>query len=94
MIQKGLKEKDRQNSMDLKLKNIQTRGISSLKALSEETLSKMLLRANETYYNDEEIVPDSIYDILKEYIETRFPNNIAIKMVGAPVKKKQDQITI
>ena len=78
--------------MDQRLKDIQTYGISSLKALSEETLSKMLLRANESYYNDDEIVPDSIYDILKEYITTRFPNNMAIKMVGAPVKKNKTQL--
>ena len=78
--------------MDQKLKYIQTHGISSLKGLSEETLSKMLLKANEYYYNDDEIVPDSIYDILKEYIETRFPNNIAIKMIGAPVKKNKTQL--
>ena len=74
--------------MDQKLKNIQTHGISSLKNLNEETLSLMLLRANETYYNDKKIIPDSVYDILKEYIETQFPNNMAIKMIGAPVKKK------
>ena len=78
--------------MDQKLKDIQAYGISSLKALNEETLSEMLLRANASYYNDDEVIPDSIYDILKEYIETRFPNNMAIKMVGAPVKKKKTQL--
>lgn len=92
MIQKGLKEKARQNNMDQKLKDIQTHGISSLKKLSEETLSKMLLKANETYYNDEEIIADSIYDILKEYIQTHFPNNMAIKMIGAPVKKNKTKL--
>ena len=75
--------------MDKQLKTIQTHGISSLNNFTENTLSKLLLRANEAYYNDDEVIPDSIYDILKEYIETRFPNNMAIKMVGAPVKKKR-----
>ena len=78
--------------MDQKLKNIQTHGISSLKNLNEETLSLMLLRANETYYNDKKIIPDSVYDILKEYIETQFPNNMAIKMIGAPVKKNKTKL--
>ena len=75
--------------MDNTLKNIQSAGIDSLDDFGEETLSKLLLRANEAYHNEEEIIPDSIYDMIKEYIESRFPNNIAIKMIGAPVKKNK-----
>ena len=56
--------------MDQMLKNIQTSGISSLDDLTEDTLSKLLLHANEAYYNDDEVIPDSIYDILKEYTKS------------------------
>ena len=49
----------------------------------------MLLFANKCYYNDDEVISDSIYDILKEFIQTKFPENMAIKMIGAPVKKNK-----
>ena len=71
------------------LKNLRTHGISILYGLSEKTLGEMIILANKCYYNEDEIITDSIYDILKEYIEKHYPDNIAIKMIGAPVEKKK-----
>ena len=51
------------------LKKLKTRGISVLQNLDDETLSKMILIANKSYYNEDEIITDSQYDILKEFIE-------------------------
>ena len=80
---------NKHNNMDIQLKEIQTKGIQCLNKHSEKTLSEMLLYANKCYYNDNHVIPDSIYDILKEFIQTKFPENIAIKMIGAPVKKNK-----
>jgi len=71
------------------LKKLQSQGITALYDLSEKILSNMIISANKSYYNEEEIIPDSIYDILKEYIKKHYPNNMAIKMIGAPVDKKK-----
>ena len=64
-------------------------GISALKELSEEKLSKMIMYANDAYYNKKPVINDNIFDILKEYIQRNYPNNIAITEVGAPIKKNK-----
>ena len=64
-------------------------GISVLKILSEEQLSKMIHYANDAYYNNKPVVSDNVYDILKEYIERNYPDNIAITEVGAPIVKNK-----
>lgn len=64
-------------------------GISAIKGFSEEKLSKMILYANDAYYNKKLVVSDNVYDILKEYIEREFPENTAIKEVGAPIQKNK-----
>jgi len=64
-------------------------GISELKGLSEEQLSTMIHYANDAYYNKKPVITDNIYDILKEYIQRNYPDNIAITEVGAPVEKNK-----
>ena len=64
-------------------------GISEIKGLSEEKLSTMIHYANDAYYNKKPVVNDNVYDILKEYIQRNYPDNIAITEVGAPVEKNK-----
>ena len=71
-------------------------GISVLDGLSESQLSSMIVKANDMYYNSQgapnmglPAVSDAQYDIIKEYIERKFPANAAIKQVGAPVVKNK-----
>ena len=64
-------------------------GISEIKGLSEEKLSAMIHYANDAYYNKKPVVTDNVYDILKEYIQRNYPDNIAITEVGAPVEKNK-----
>jgi NAD-dependent DNA ligase len=71
------------------IKEFSKQGIKVIEKLDEKTLSNMILVSNKKYYNEEQIISDSQYDILKEFIEKKFPENIAIKMIGAPVNKKK-----
>jgi len=64
-------------------------GISAIKSLSEAQLSDMIRYGNDAYYNKKPVVTDNVYDILKEYIERNFPDNIAITEVGAPIEKNK-----
>jgi DNA ligase (NAD+) len=64
-------------------------GISAINSLSEAQLSLMIRYANDAYYNKKPVVTDNVYDILKEYIERNFPDNIAITEVGAPLEKNK-----
>jgi len=86
---KTLKKKDNNNIIDEFKKN----GISSLKKLNENQLSEIIKEANTNYYNSlkEEniILTDNEYDIIKEYTEKNYPNNTIIKEVGAIPTEKQ-----
>lgn len=66
-----------------------TKGISYLDSLSETQLSNMILVANDHYYNSTNVLlTDNQYDILKEYIELKFPKNQVLKKIGAPASGK------
>jgi len=71
------------------LQKLNKEGISTLKVLSEAQLSDMIHYANDAYYNKKAIVSDNVYDILKEYIQRNYPNNVAITEVGAPIEKNK-----
>lgn len=73
-------------------------GISVLDSLSESQLSAMIRKANDVYYNaassssassTSPLLTDAQYDIIKEYIERKFPANTAIKEVGAKIVKNK-----
>ena len=68
-------------------------GIESLHNRTEKELSKMLLFANDKYYNTEEsCITDGQFDILKEYITEKYPNNKSLGEIGAPIKKNKVQL--
>jgi DNA ligase (NAD+) len=60
-------------------------GILVLESLNEEKLTNIIEIANQKYYNQTSIMTDNQYDIIKEYIETKYPNNVAINNIGAEV---------
>ena len=56
------------------------KGDTALKAFTEAELSSMIRYANEKYYcNNKSVMTDGQYDLLKEFIEEKYPNNEAIK---------------
>jgi len=73
------------------LTEFKQKGISVLDALSEKELSTLVLFTNEDYYNNPSttLLSDNEYDILKEYVQKRFPKNEAIQEIGAPVGKNK-----
>lgn len=60
-----------------------------LKNTNESILEKMVVYANQFYYNNEPLLSDNEYDILRSYIETQYPNNPVLKQIGAPIKKNK-----
>jgi NAD-dependent DNA ligase len=64
-------------------------GISVLEALNEKQLSDIIHIANTKYYNQTPVMTDNQYDIVKEFIEQKFPNNLAIGEIGAEVERNK-----
>ena len=58
-------------------------GIKVLDVLSESDLIAMIFAASNKYYNQEPLLSDNAYDIIKEYIEHKFPKNVEVGNIGA-----------
>jgi DNA ligase (NAD+) len=89
---KRQKEMPKSTTGDVKtaIDHFKKHGIAVLEQLKEEELNKMILLSNEAYYNgDAPVMTDNEYDILKEFIEKKFPKNEVIQEVGAPIEKNK-----
>jgi NAD-dependent DNA ligase len=75
------------------LENFKNGGISVLEQLHESTLTSMLEKANEVYRNlgpnEVPLLSDNQYDILEDYLKTKFPKNKAVGKIGAPVERNK-----
>ena len=79
------KETAKQHMLDFKKD-----GVSVLEKLSETELENMITVANEQYYNTKKpIASDAEYDIIVEYMERNYPNNLVLEGVGAKVEKNK-----
>jgi DNA ligase (NAD+) len=65
------------------ISEFKTHGISYLHTLTEPQLSTIIEYANNAYYNKTQVMTDNEFDIIKEFIETNYPDNIAIQKIGA-----------
>ena len=64
-------------------------GISVLGILNEKQLTDIILFANTKYHNQCPIMTDNQYDIIKEFIEHKYPNNVSITEIGAEVERNK-----
>jgi DNA ligase (NAD+) len=71
------------------IENFKHNGISVIEALNEKQLSDIIRIANAKYYNQTPIMTDNQYDIVKEFIEQKFPNNVVIGEIGAEVERNK-----
>ena len=57
--------------------------------MDEKTLSAILQKCNDAYYNSSApVLTDNEYDIIKDFIEIKFPNANVLNEIGAPVSGK------
>ena len=71
------------------IKTFAKNGIKTLEKMSETQLIDMLRYASKKYYNDEPVLTDNQFDIVKDYIEERYPANAAIYEIGAEVERNK-----
>lgn len=80
------------NTMSTKklIEDFKTHGITVLENLKENQIADILKVSNDAYYNtNESLMTDNEYDIIKEYMERKYPKNEIIEQVGAPIIKNK-----
>jgi len=78
------------NSLALELiEQFKKNGITFLNSLNENQLTFILKESNKLYYNEQPIMTDNQYDIVKEYIENKYPSNTAIFEIGSPIERNK-----
>lgn len=65
-------------------------GITVIENLKENQIADILKVSNDAYYNtNQSLMTDNEYDIVKEYMERKYPKNEIIEQVGAPITKNK-----
>ena len=57
--------------------------------MTETNLGKMLQYASKQYYNHTPVLTDNQFDIIKQFIEHKFPLNNVVKEIGADVERNK-----
>ena len=65
-----------------------TKGITILEQMSISDLENILKTANDAYYNKTPLLTDNEFDIIKEFIQTKYPGNTVAEEIGAPIQGK------
>lgn len=71
------------------LKTFVKQGTLFLNTLSLTNLTNMLQHASKQYYNHNPVITDNQFDIIKNFIDTKFPTNKATKEIGAEVERNK-----
>jgi NAD-dependent DNA ligase len=65
-------------------------GIQVLTHLKEEQIAEILRKCDDAFHTDKEpLMTDMQYDIVKEYMEQKYPDNPIFQQFGAPVEKNK-----
>ena len=87
---KTIKKKNPEHKIVDNIKEIQKDGIDALQKMSKKELESILQASSDAYYNKNKfIMTDNEYDIVKEYIEKKYPKSEELKKIGAPVEKNK-----
>lgn len=64
------------------------------KTFTISEIVKLLKKLSDAYYNEEPLVPDLIYDELRELLEEKDPENPYLEEIGAPVKGTKNKVKL
>ena len=64
------------------------KGLPVLEPLSKKVLEEFIEFLDDSYYNENPLLTDNEYDIVKEYKDKRFPSKDTVCKIGAPIKGK------
>ena len=73
---------------NIKLINDSKDVFDTVNKISINDLEKIIVYASDKYYNDEPIISDAIFDMLRDFLQLKAPNSKILKQIGAPTKSK------
>ena len=78
------------------IKQFKTAGISAIESLTQHELAEIIVLASDKYYNtiNEVLLTDNEYDIVKEYMQTKFPKDITNQQIGAPIITGKNKVNL
>ena len=56
--------------------------------MNVKNLEGAITYASDKYYNDEPVIDDAVFDMMRDFLNLKAPKSKVLKMVGAPVKSK------
>jgi NAD-dependent DNA ligase len=75
--------------MEFKIAEINNDPIGFIKKNKKKDIIALLIKADDAFFNnDADLIKDDIYDIIKDYVKTKYPKDKYFKRVGADVKNK------
>jgi DNA ligase (NAD+) len=74
------------------INNFKTNGISVLEQLNENQLASIIRETTNAYFNSEPLLSDNQYDIIKEFVEQKYPCNSIFSEIGAPVERNKAEL--
>jgi NAD-dependent DNA ligase/DNA polymerase/3'-5' exonuclease PolX len=86
------KDSDASLEADELMRAFQKEGIKVLEHLPEYKLVAIIKRANKLYYNSTPILTDNEFDVIKDFVATKYPANEDIFEVGAEVERNKVQL--
>jgi len=67
-------------------------GISVIEPLTEKVLTDIIRFSIKKYHNDQPIMTDNQYDIIKEYCENKYPDHPVFTEIGAEVERNKAKL--
>jgi NAD-dependent DNA ligase len=72
--------------------NFRQNGISIIEPLSEKELTDIIRFSIKKYHNEEPLMTDNQYDIIKEFTEHKYPNHPVFTEIGAEVERNKAKL--
>jgi DNA 3'-phosphatase len=75
--------------MNFNITEINNDPMGFIKKHKKNEIIALLMKADEAFFNEsKDLIKDDVYDIIKDYIRTKYPKDKYLKRVGADVKNK------
>jgi NAD-dependent DNA ligase len=78
-----------ESTIPMDVQKFRKQGVKYLEKLCENDLCYFVEHANNCFFNDQSIITDNEYDIIKEFLTERYPENAQTLKVGACVKRNK-----